>query len=604
MPRRRGGEEGGADGAPAPAAVRLGEEKIRKRRALPSSSGASDPAAGRRRLRSRRRPAVLLPPRRRVAGGGDMSESSRSRHCRGGGGGHRLAPESAAARRLVGAFWQMDKEALLGEDYSAAAAARRSLVPWSGAATEVTGVGLWSYLVQLMGAIWLIRLVMQVSMRSRGRSNTSEAAGKGSRRSGHGRRLPADMMSNGTAMEVGTCSQDDVSRYPEEKSIRLQDLYNSLIASKELVKVLAHIWGPSKLNPSTVSLISALRSELDVARAHVKRLIKDQNSEGNQIEGLRKQLTEEMESWKVKQKEKVANALQFVVSELDNEKQSRKRAERVNKKLSKALANSEASLQATTKELERERRSKGRVEKICSELIRNIGEDKAEVEALKKETKKVQEELQKEREMLQLADEWREQRVQMKLLEAQLQFEEKNTAINELRDELQAYLDSKKEQEQVNDPMQSSHTSENGVAAAGAVADSNGGECCSESEDDASEGSDVHSIELNVDGSSKTFTWSYTPSSKGRQRSASRHESFSDRGMDGAYSCGVEQNFQDMDEELEGDWAEGCSDGLLNVDHDEERYQAIKNLREQMLAGSGLILSQGRENVETEDCAL
>ena len=373
-----------------------------------------------------------------------------------------------------------------------------------------------------------------------------------------------------------------------------------MIASKELVKVLAHIWGPGELNPSAVSLISALRSELDVARAHVRRFIREQKSDAHEIEGLKKQLTEEMESWKVKQKEKVANALQFIVSELDSEKKSRKRAEKANKKLRIALANTEASLQAATKELEREKKSRGRVEKICSELIRGIDEDKAEVEALKRETAKAQEELQKEREMLQLADEWREQRVQMKLLEARLQFEEKNAAVNQLRDELQVYLDTRKDQELANDPMQLYHASETGAAAAVAVACRTGGDCSDDSQDDASEGSDMHSIELNVDGISKTFTWSYTPSSKGRQR----HESFSDRGMDGANSCRLERSFRDLDEELEGDWAEGCSNGILNFEHDEERYQAIKNLREQMLAGSGFILSQGRGNAEREYCGL
>ncbi|KAF8697173.1 hypothetical protein HU200_036172 [Digitaria exilis] len=576
MPRWDSEERAAGDEPAAAAAVRLAN-KIRKRRAVPSSSGASDPAAG-RRLRSRR-PALLL-PRRRAGVAGDMSESSRSLHCRrgGGGGGNRLADgttrPSASARRLVDAFWQdVDRSMLLEAD---PAAARRSLVPWSGASTEM-------------------------SKRSRSRSKILEADGKGSRRNGHGRWFVEDMTSNGSAMEVGTCSQDDVSRCPEEKTFNLQDLHNSLIASKELVKVLAHIWGPGELNPSTVSLISALSSEVDVARAHVRRLIRERKSDAHEIEGLKKQLTEEMESWKVKQKEKVANALQFIVSELDTEKKSRKKAEKANKKLSVALANTEASLQAATKELERERKSRGRVEKICSELIRGIDEDKAEVEALKRETEKAQEELQKEREMLQLADEWREQRVQMKLLEARLQFEEKNAAVNQLRDELQAYLYTREEQEPTNDPMQLSQASENGAAACGASAYRNGGNCSDGGEDNASEDDgDMHSIELNVDGISKTCTWSYTPSSKGRQV----HESFSDRGMDGANSYQLERSFRDVDEELEGDWAEGCSNGMLNFEHDEERYQAIKNLREQMLAGSGFILSQGRENAEREYCGL
>jgi hypothetical protein len=75
-------------------------------------------------------------PRHRTSAGGDMSESSRSRHCR--GSGNRVAEgtlPSASARRLVDAFWQnMDSGGLLEGD---AAAARRSLVLWSGASTKV-----------------------------------------------------------------------------------------------------------------------------------------------------------------------------------------------------------------------------------------------------------------------------------------------------------------------------------------------------------------------------------------------------------------------------------------------------------------------------------
>lgn len=145
MPRRDSEEGAVGDEAAAAAAVRLAN-KIRKRRAV-SSSGTSDPAAG-RRLRSRR-PAVLL-LRRRAGAGGDMSESSRSRHCRGGADGTR---PSASARRLVDAFWQnMDKGMLLEAD---AAAARRSLVPWSGASTEV-GAGAFEQiddLVALFGGV-------------------------------------------------------------------------------------------------------------------------------------------------------------------------------------------------------------------------------------------------------------------------------------------------------------------------------------------------------------------------------------------------------------------------------------------------------------------
>ncbi|KAE8779328.1 hypothetical protein D1007_47662 [Hordeum vulgare] len=46
--------------------------------------------------------------------------------------------------------------------------------------------------------------------------------------------------------------------------------------------------------------------------------------------------------------------------------------------------------------------------------------------------------------MLRLADELREERVQMKLLEARLQFEEKNAVVEQLRGELEAFLETKK----------------------------------------------------------------------------------------------------------------------------------------------------------------
>ncbi|VAH47213.1 unnamed protein product [Triticum turgidum subsp. durum] len=554
----RGGEEG--------AAVRLA--RIRKRRAL-SSSDSSNAA---RRLRSRR-PAVLLIRRRREGGAAMSDSSSRSRHCR------RHVADGASARRLVTAFWQSDKDRLFGEEHHALvmdkdAAARRSLVPKSNASTEASK-----------------------SSRSRTKIKMFEEAGgrKGSCHNGHGQWPSADVMSNCSAMEIGTHPQDD-----EEKAIQLKDLYNSLIASKELAKVLAHIWG--EVNPSTVSLVSALRSELDLARAHVRRLIKEQKSERGEIDGLKKELVEEMEAWKAKQKEKAATALQYIVTELDKEKKSRRRAERAKEKLGAALADAESSLRAANKELERERKSRGRVEKMCGELVRGIGEDRAEVEALKREAEDAQRELEKEREMLHLADEWREQRVQMKLLEARLQFEEKNSALNQLHDELQAYLlDAKKGQEPATtDQMRSTHASENGGAASGPVpAPDNAGDG-GFSEDCDSEGSDMHSIELNVDGNGNLHTWSYTPSSR-RDRRVGAPTRMDDAGS----RCGVDRKtFRETDDALEGDWAEGCSNGMLNFDHDEERYQAIKDLREQMLAGSGLLMSQGRETAQSHYCIL
>lgn len=150
MRRRGGGEEGG--GVVGAGAVVRRLDRIRKRGAL-SSSGGSGAA---RKLRFRA-PAVLL---RRRSGAAAMSEASsrtRGRHCR----AQAVAAADGArpARRLVGAFWQMDKERLFGEDAAAAAPPprRSGLLPRSRAPTEASEghAAAFSQIYRLIWFWWL-----------------------------------------------------------------------------------------------------------------------------------------------------------------------------------------------------------------------------------------------------------------------------------------------------------------------------------------------------------------------------------------------------------------------------------------------------------------
>uniref|UniRef100_A0A0D3F5H3 Uncharacterized protein n=1 Tax=Oryza barthii TaxID=65489 RepID=A0A0D3F5H3_9ORYZ len=217
-----------------------------------------------------------------------------------------------------------------------------------------------------------------------------------------------------------------------------------------------------------------------------------------------------------------------------------------------------------------------------------------------REAERAQEELEKEREMLRLADELREERVQMKLLEARLQFEEKNAVVEQLRDELEAFLGSKKDRQQQEEPppldaddhhrrRPDGHQFQSILVAVnkngdheddndGDEEDDGGGrgECVAEDSD----GSEMHSIELNVDGNSKDYSWSYTTASKDMTTTArSKNAAAIDRrSQEGA---GEEDRWDDG----------GCSERSKDLDEeDAERYEAIKNLREQMLAGHGFVL--------------
>ncbi|KAJ6714253.1 PROTEIN BRANCHLESS TRICHOME [Salix viminalis] len=91
-------------------------------------------------------------------------------------------------------------------------------------------------------------------------------------------------------------------------------------------------------------------------------------------------------------------------AELEHERRARKKVETVNKRLAKELAE--------------ERRGREALERVCEELAREISSDKEEIDHMKRE-------MNEERKMLRMAEVLREERVQMKLAEAKMFFEEK-----------------------------------------------------------------------------------------------------------------------------------------------------------------------------------
>ncbi|CAL4969229.1 unnamed protein product [Urochloa decumbens] len=572
-----------------------------------------------------------------------MSESSWSRHYRHGHADDVETRSAASARKLVSALWQVnkggggggafgeeaDEEGEVGWD---AAAARRSSDHRRSASLEFSKIS---------------------------RRNSKALKDDGDQRSwhngyAHGQWF-SDVMSNGGGtVEARTCPQGRTpARHGGDRAAAAETrdlLLNSVTASAELVRVLANVLGPAgALSPTAASLLAALRSELDAARARARRLARHPHGAGGKEEEaeelrhqLRRQLAEEVRAWKARYKEKSAAAARLVASELDGERRSRRRAERVGKKLAEALAAAEASAQAATRELERERAARARLQKVCDELARGVagvavgaaaGEVQEEEELFRREA--AREELEREREMLRVADELREERVRMKLAEARLQFEEKNAAVDRLRHELEAFLgtnnSSRSKADLQESPVHGGEHRQHGLAddhrslqlvlasefgvdgidrvvtdKAGQGEAENGGDC-GEAGDDGSEGSD---IELNMDGNS----WSYMTTSRATtaKNAASAHGSLSDRGTEcgggtgGAFDDRRSQGARDALELHEWDDDDDDDDGRASsrdVDEDAERYEAIKNLREQMLAGHGFVFlsSQGEAGAADRD---
>jgi hypothetical protein len=287
---------------------------------------------------------------------------------------------------------------------------------------------------------------------------------------------------------------------------RLKEARSGLSTSKKLLKVLNQMCLREKQS-STMALILALGSELERVCGLIDKLIQEERSNSNQedIEHVVKHFVEEKAAWKRREKEKIHDAVKIVAEELMVEKKLRKQTERLNKKIAIEMATIKASHMEVYKELEREKRAKEILEQMCDELARGIGEDKAQVEEMKKESVKVLEEVEKEREMLQLADILREERVQMKLSEAKYQFEEKNDFLEKLRNELENFIKTRDEENGDVSPGSSKfndlETYFNNICQGFQNAD--------KANDSDEDGSDLVSIELNMNNDNRGYEWSY-----------------------------------------------------------------------------------------------
>lgn len=195
-----------------------------------------------------------------------------------------------------------------------------------------------------------------------------------------------------------------------------------------------------KLNANSV--ISALESELEQARGRIEELESEKRSQKKKIEHFLKKLSEERAAWRSREHEKVRAIIEDVKSDLSRERKNRQRLEIVNSKLVNELAEAKLSAKRYMQDYEKERKARELIEEVCDELAKEIGEDKAEVDSLKKECMKIREEVDDERKMLQMAEVWREERVQMKLIDAKVALDQKYSQMSWLVVELEKFLRS------------------------------------------------------------------------------------------------------------------------------------------------------------------
>ncbi|KAH7662089.1 Myosin rod fragments domain-containing protein [Dioscorea alata] len=211
-------------------------------------------------------------------------------------------------------------------------------------------------------------------------------------------------------------------------------------ASDEVYRFYSHLKLLEDQQITTVSVVSTLQAELEQARTQIAELEAERKVAKKKIDHFFRKVEEEKASWRSKEHKKIRAILDDMKIDLNRERKSRQRMEIMNSKLVNELAEAKLSAKRFMQDYEKERKNRILMEEVCDELAKEMGEDKAEVDALKKESLMAREEVEEERKMLQMAEIWREERVQMKLVDAKLTLEEKYAQLSKLQADLEAFL--------------------------------------------------------------------------------------------------------------------------------------------------------------------
>ncbi|EOA30026.1 hypothetical protein CARUB_v10013128mg [Capsella rubella] len=189
-----------------------------------------------------------------------------------------------------------------------------------------------------------------------------------------------------------------------------------------------------------ISLASSVELKLEEARACIENLESEKRSQKKKLEQFLRKVSEERAAWRSREHEKVRAIIDEMKADMNRERKNSHRIEILNQKLVNELADSKLAVKRYMHDYQQERKAREITEEVCEELAKEIEEDRAEIEALKSESMNLREEVDDERRMLQMAEVWREERVQMKLIDAKVTLEDKYSQMNKLVEDLEAFL--------------------------------------------------------------------------------------------------------------------------------------------------------------------
>ncbi|CAL0332009.1 unnamed protein product [Lupinus luteus] len=255
---------------------------------------------------------------------------------------------------------------------------------------------------------------------------------------------PVSPASYGSSMEMTPYNPAATPTSSMEFKGRMGESRYGLKTSTELLKVLNRIWSLEEQHASNISLIKALKNELDHTRIRVKELLRDRQADRHEMDDLMKQIAEDKLVRKCKEQDRIHAAVQSVRDELGDERKFRKRSESIHRKLARELSEVKSSFTIALKELEQERTRRKLMEDLCDEFARGINEYEQQVHVLKhKSDKDWDQGADRDHLILHISESWLDERMQMQLDATQNGIVDKESIVDKLSLEIETFLKAK-----------------------------------------------------------------------------------------------------------------------------------------------------------------
>ncbi|KAG7994605.1 hypothetical protein I3843_01G066300 [Carya illinoinensis] len=259
---------------------------------------------------------------------------------------------------------------------------------------------------------------------------------------------PVSPASYGSSFEVARYKPAVTPPSSLDLKSRMVESDYGIKTSTELLKVLNRIWSLEEQHTSNISLMKALKMELYHSRARIQELLEEKELGRHGMGDLIKRVAEDKLDRKNKEQDRTKAAIEAIKNELEDEKKSRRHSEALHRKLAQELSELKPSFSNALRELEREREARILLENLCDEFAKGIRDYEQKLRPLNHKTEKYGVGRENpDRLILHISEAWLDERMQMKLVEAQNDFAEKSTILDKLGSDIESFLQAKQSNE-------------------------------------------------------------------------------------------------------------------------------------------------------------